>query len=117
MIKIFVYFLVVINLYLSFDHFGSQDSIANNYNIELPLIAQNKFDNESIDYNQLKQSFSLCKPVRLYKKNHKFNYQTNNQNALEQIKFRDQKHNILNFKSTLLQIVINEISIQKSHCI
>ena len=88
----------------------------NDYNIEL-LLKQNQYEYDSIDFNQLKQSFSLYKTVTSYKKNQKFDYQINNQNSLEQQKFNTQKHTIQSFRPILLQIVINEILIQKSHCI
>lgn len=55
--------------------------------------------------------------LNLIKKKHDFEYQIKNQNLLEQLKFRVQEYAVLNFKPILLQIVINEISIQKSHCI
>ena len=110
--KILFSFLVVINLYISFDHIISQDSHANDNKIEL-LLTQNQYEYYSIDFNQLKQSFSPYETIRSHKKNQKFVYQINNQNSLEQLKFNTQKHTILNLKPILLPIVLNEILIQK----
>ena len=116
LIKILLSYLVIVNLYISFDQIISQDSLVNDYKIEL-LLTQNQYKYDSIDFNQLKHSFSLYKTVTSYKKNKKFVYKINNQNSLDQLKFNTQKHTIISFKPILLQIVINEILIQKSHCI
>jgi hypothetical protein len=108
--------LFVVNLYISFDHIISQDSLTNDNKIEL-LLTQNQHEYYSIDFNQLKQSSSQYETVTSYKKSQKFVYQINNQNSLEQLKFNTQKHTVLSLKPILLRIVINEILIQKSHCI
>ncbi len=116
LIRILLSCLLIVNLYISFDHIISQGSLANDIKIEL-LLTQNQYEYDSIDFDQLKQSFSLYETVTSYKKSQKFVYQINNQNSLEQLKFNAQKHTILRFKPILLQIVINEILNQKSHCI
>jgi len=116
LIRILLSCLFIINLYISFDFIISQDSLANIHKTEL-LLTQNQYDYDTIDFNQLKLSFSLYETVASYKKNQKFVYQINNQNTLEQLKFNTQKHTVLSFKPILLQIAINEVLIQKSHCI
>lgn len=103
-------------MYLSFDHIVSQAALTNEDNIEL-LLTQNQYEYNAIDFSELEHSFFLYKPVAYYKKKQKFDYQINTFNSLEHLKFNIQNHTVLNFKPSLLQIVINEISIQKSHCI
>lgn len=112
--KILLTFIFIINLYVSFDHFISQNTLPVDYNIEL-LVNEN--GNNLIDFNKLKLPFLLYESVISYKKAQRFNHQINNLNSLEQLKFDTQKHTVLNFKPILLQIAIHEILIQKSHCI
>jgi hypothetical protein len=114
--KILFSFLVLGNLYLSFDYTISQESSSNDYNIEL-IITQNQNENDVINFDQLGQSFSFDKPVQFYKGTFNFECNIQKENLLDQLKFRIQEHTVLNYKSILLQIVINEISIQKSHFI
>ncbi|MGB5382576.1 MAG: hypothetical protein WBN19_01900 [Lutimonas sp.] len=114
LIKTLLSLLFIVNLYISFDHIISQESLTTDHNIEL-LLTQKQ--NDTIDFNQFKQSFSLNKPVVSYEKNQKFDHLINNKNSSEQLKFNIQNNNALSFKPILLQIVINEISILKSHCI
>lgn len=114
--KILLSLLVIVNLHVSFDHITSQNSVCNAYNIEL-LISKNKHEKNAINFKCLKQSISSKVPVISYLKNEKFEYKINIQNALDQLKHSTQKQSVLYFKSILLQIVINDISIQKSHCI
>ena len=60
LIKLLLSLLFIVNLYISFDHIISQESLASDYNIEL-LLTQN--ENEIIDFNLFNQSFSLYKTV------------------------------------------------------
>lgn len=114
--KIFLYLLVIINLCISFEYLTSQNSKTNDNNVELILTAQ-QLTNDSIHFDQFTHFFSSCEPKSFYKKTLKFKHQISNQNLLLQQRFCKQKHIALNFKADFLQITINEISIQKSHCI
>jgi len=114
--KVLLSLLIIVNLYTSFDFIISQEFNKSTNNIEL-IITLTHPVNDSIDFEQLKQSNSFYKPETFYNKKHNFYNQINNKNLLEQINFNAQKYTVLNFKPTLLQILINEISIQKSHCI
>ncbi len=116
LVRIVISALFIVNLYTLVDNVVCQDSLANDNQIELLLI-QNQYECDSVDFDQLNQSFSLYETVSFYKKNQNLDYQINSQNSLEQLRFNTQKHTSLNFKSTLLQIVCNEILIQTSHCI
>jgi len=80
LIKILLPLLFIVNLYISFDHIISPNSLATNYNIEL-LITENQNENDITDFNQLKQSFSLYKPLVSYKKSQKFDYQIYSKNS------------------------------------
>jgi hypothetical protein len=88
----------------------------NDHKVEL-IIKQHKNENDVINFDQLYQSFSPVFPVKLLKKTPDFEYFIQNKNLSDQLKLHFQELSILNFKPTLLQIVLNEISIQKSHCI
>ena len=114
--KIFLSFLIIVNVYISLDHIIIKDNIANNYSIEL-LIEQNQDQNDTVSYKHLSQSFSLHEVGTIFKKNPKFEYRINTYCSLEQITFSSQNRTALSYKPILLQISINEISIQKSHCI
>ena len=114
LIKLLLPLLFIVNLNISFDHIINQESLATDHKIELLLT---QYENEIIDFNQFKQSFSLYKSLASYKENQKFDYLINNKNLSEQLKLITQNNTALSFKPILLQILINEISILKSHCI
>jgi len=112
--KILLSFLVIVNLSLCFDYIGERESHTNDYHIAL-ILAQNHYENDSVDFDLFKPSFSLCKPILSDKKIHNLDCQINIQNLLDELKFHTQEYTVLNFKSILLQIVLNDISNQNSH--
>lgn len=69
--KVLLPFLVLVNLYISFDYEISQESSSNKYNIEL-IIKQNQSENNAINFEQLKHFFSLDEPAQSYKKKARF---------------------------------------------
>lgn len=111
-VHIFLSFLFIINLYISFDYVINQNPMVNGHTIEL-LLTQNQHKNNSFDSNQIKKHFATHQPITSYYKNPKFDYQINSQNILEHQKFRAQIQTVLSYKPILLQIVINEIFTSK----
>ncbi|WP_157831419.1 hypothetical protein [Confluentibacter flavum] len=95
--KVLFLFLILANLYISFEYGISQESDLNNCHVEL-VITQNQAENDIINFDQLQQSSSLDIPIQSYKNPHDFEYQIQNNNLLEQLKYRVQKLPALNFK-------------------
>lgn len=116
--KVFASFLVVVNLNISLDYVRQQDTTLNSHKVELLLVTENTSENDTINFNQLKKSFPLNTLVTIADQdNKKINCQIKNQNTLLRIVFRLQQHQNLKFKDALLQKLINEISIERLHCI
>jgi hypothetical protein len=109
--------LVIVNLFISFEFASSQEFIANDFNIEL-LIANSQYKNKPIDFvDQLNQTIEVNQPIYNFNKIHDFENQIDTQNSLIHLKIRTRKFVVLNYTSILNKIVLNEISIQKFHCI
>jgi hypothetical protein len=108
--------LVLVNLYLSLDSTISQEPSSIDYNIEL-IIRERQNDNEIINFSYFQQYFILDKPNPLYNKISSLEFQIQNKNSLDKLKFHNQENIVLNLKPILLPIVLKKITNQKSHCI
>jgi hypothetical protein len=108
--------LVLVNLYLSLDSTISQEPSSIDYNIEL-IIRERQNDNEIINFSYFQQYFILDKPHPLYNKISSLEFQIQNKNSLDKLKFHNQENIVLNLKPILLPIVLKKITNQKSHCI
>lgn len=115
--KIFLFLLFVVNVHISFDHIINTSSFSHRDTIEL-LRTPNQYHEYNVtDFKQIEASFLSYLPKSSYKTLQKPNYQIYTQNVLYFLKFNSQKLISISLKTAVLQIVLNEISIQKSHCI
>lgn len=115
--KIFLFLLFVINVHISFDHIINTSSFSNSYTTELLCTINQYHEYNVTGFKQIEVPFLSYLPKAYYKILQKTDYQIHTQNVLYFLKFNSQKLISISLKTTILQIVINEISIQNSHCI
>jgi len=108
--KTFLYLLVIINLTSDFSYVIGQNTSRYNNPITLVLTQNTKVSN-AITF---RQAIHTSTPTI---KKPDFSPLIKNTQILAQLKYRTQNQLTLDFKTTRLQIVLNDISIQKNHCI
>lgn len=114
--RVLLTLLVLVNLHLSLDCIISQESSSKDYNIEL-ILSESQNDNDITNFSYYQQYFLLEKPVQGYNGISSFEFDIQNKNLLDKLKFQDQENIVLKLKPFLLPIILKEISNQKSHCI
>ena len=105
--------LMVVSLYASSDFTTRQAPITNDYTIARVFTHDQSISN-AVTLHKVTHSFSVCKSTISI---HQFEHHLRTQNLLNQLQLSTQNHMILGLKPILLPIVLNEVSIQKSHCL
>lgn len=109
--KVLLSCLVLVGLTLSLD---VTTPITTNNPISVELVwSQSKTENDAFKIHQI----TLLNAQTQYKKSIDYDYLIEYEKRHNYSRFCIQKQSVLKYKSSLLKIVLNDISIVKSHCI